>query len=72
MKNTTMYPVYRKKKRPVDELVEKTYLLCGRGIVFIMTKKVKTWQGVFILSFVTGIAIATIWSVSFDLSFAQR
>ena len=46
MKNTTMYPVYRKKKRPVDELVDKTYSLCGKSIVFIMTKKVKTWQGV--------------------------
>lgn len=58
---------YSKKKRPVDELAEKTYSWWGRSLVFIMTKKIKTWQGVFILAFITGIIIATFWAISFNI-----
>lgn len=57
----------RKYKRPVDKLADETYSWWGRSLVFIMTKKIKTWQGVLALALITGIIIAFVWTASFNI-----
>lgn len=44
----------------IDNFLDKTF-------VFIRKTRVKTWQGVFILAFVAGIAVATVMTVSFNI-----
>ncbi|MFA4817204.1 MAG: hypothetical protein WC608_00580 [Parcubacteria group bacterium] len=53
--------------RPVDELAQKTYSWWGKAFVFIKKTKIKTWQGVFLLAFITGIIIAFIWTASLNI-----
>lgn len=53
-----------KSKRPIDDLVKDSYDWWNKSYVFIKKTKVKTLYSVFILAFLTGVAMAIIWSVS--------
>ncbi|PLX27109.1 hypothetical protein C0583_04745 [Candidatus Parcubacteria bacterium] len=52
--------------RPIDEAVKESYSWLGRSYVFIAKTKIKTWQSVFVLAFLVGAALATIFLVSAD------
>jgi len=56
-----------KNKRPIDRVAENTYSWLGKTFVLIKKTKVKTWQGIFVIAFVTGILIAIISMVSMDI-----
>ncbi|MDD3498659.1 MAG: hypothetical protein PHH24_04145 [Candidatus Moranbacteria bacterium] len=55
---------HKTKMRKVDIEMEGLYSWLGSYFAIVQKKKVKTWQGVMILSFVAGAAAAIIWSVS--------
>lgn len=54
-------------KRPIDDLVRESYDWWNKSYVFIKKTKIKTIYSVFILAFLTGAAIAIMWSVSSDV-----
>lgn len=56
-----------KNIREIDKLAQEVHSWWGKTFIFIKKTRVKTWQGVFILAFVSGIAAALIWSVSLDV-----
>lgn len=53
-------------QRPVDELTEETYSWFKKKWILIRKTEIRTWQGVFILAFFTGLAVAVIFVVSLD------
>jgi hypothetical protein len=57
----------RKPKRAVDDLTQDINSWWGKTFVFIKKTQVKTWQGVFVLAFVAGVAAASVWIVSFNI-----
>ncbi len=61
-----------KNKRPIDRVAENTYSWLGKTFVLIKKTKVKTWQGIFIIAFVTGILIAIISMISMDVQIKSK
>jgi len=53
-----------KNLRDVDMLAKNVSLWWNDTLVFVTKTKVKTWKGTLLLSFVSGVVIATIWGVS--------
>jgi len=56
-----------KNKRPIDKIAKNIYFWLGRTFVLIKKTKIKTWQGIFAISLIAGIAIASIAVVSLDI-----
>ena len=56
----------QRDQRPIDEVAEESYSCLGKSYVFIKKTKIKTWQSVFVLALLTGIAIASIFLISVD------
>ncbi len=54
------------KTRPIDTMAKKNYSWWGRSFVFIEKTKIKTWQAIFIIAFVSGMAVTLVWTVSND------
>lgn len=57
----------KQEQRKIDELVREVYPWWIKTFAFIKKTKVKTWQGVFILAFISGSVVALIWSVSVNI-----
>lgn len=53
-----------KSPRDVDALAKNVNLWWSDTLVFVTKTRIKTWKGTLILSFVSGIVIATVWGVS--------
>ena len=51
-------------ERPIDKVAKESYSWLGKSYVFINKTKIKTWQGVFLIAFLTGLAVATMMMVS--------
>lgn len=49
-------------ERPIDQVADDVNTWWQRSYVFMKKTQVKTWQSALILAFVTGIAVALIWS----------
>ncbi len=54
-------------RRPIDESAKDIHSWLGRTFVLIKKTQIKTWQGIFAISLVAGIAIAAIAIVSLDV-----
>ncbi len=54
----------QKEQRPIDEAVKESYSWLGKSYVFIKKTKIKTWQSIFVLAFLTGVSVALTWSMS--------
>lgn len=54
----------KKTSRPIDVSAKKTYSWWTKTYVFINKTQIKSWQAIFIIAFISGIASALIWSVS--------
>ena len=57
----------KQEQRKIDELAQEIYPWWNKTFMFIKKTRVKTWQGVFILAFISGCVVALIWSVSMDI-----
>jgi hypothetical protein len=54
-------------QRQVDKLANESLPLLGKSWVFIARTRVKTWQGLFMLAFVSGAFVSFVWSVSLEI-----
>jgi len=61
-----------KKPRDVDRLAGNVRSWWSRTFVFIKKTNVKTWKAVFIIAFVAGVAVATIWTVALKIEQLTR
>lgn len=55
------------QSREIDIVASSVHGWWGRALVAIQRTRVKTWQGVFLLAFVTGVFSGLIWVVSLDI-----
>jgi len=53
--------------RQVDQLAQNVHSWWKRKFVFIGKSKMRTWEGVFIIAFIAGVATALIWAVSISI-----
>ncbi|MEA1936695.1 MAG: cohesin domain-containing protein, partial [Patescibacteria group bacterium] len=54
---------YQREKRPVDKTAEESYSWMKKKIIFMKKTRVKTWQGMIALAFITGMFSYLILSV---------
>jgi hypothetical protein len=65
-------PIKKITKRPIDIAAKESYSWWTKSFMFIKKTEIKTWQGIFIIAFVTGALAAMVWAVSNDYSTASR
>jgi hypothetical protein len=53
--------------RQVDRLTHETLPFLGKSWVFVSRARVKTWQGLFMLAFISGAFVSFVWSVSLEI-----
>ncbi len=53
--------------RHIDSVASDTLPLLGKSWVFVSRTRVKTWQGLFMLAFVSGAFVSFVWSVSLEI-----
>lgn len=56
-----------KNYRPIDRTAKQSYSWWGKSFVFIKKTEIKTWQAVFIIAFIAGIATTLVWTISNSL-----
>lgn len=54
-------------KRDIDKLANESFPLLGKSWVFVSRTRVKTWQGLFMLAFISGAFVSFVWSVSLEI-----
>lgn len=54
-------------QRPIDDVSAETYSWWKKNYVLIKKARVRTWQGVFLLAFIIGAAVALIWTISTNI-----
>lgn len=54
-------------KRSIDRLTNESLPLLERSWVFVSRSRVKTWQGLFLLAFISGAFVSFVWSVSLEI-----
>lgn len=53
--------------RHIDNLAGDTLPFLGKSWVFVSRTRVKTWQGLFMLAFISGAFVSFVWSVSLEI-----
>ena len=56
----------KNKSREIDRLAKKSKAWISKEIVSVRKKNVKTWQGVAILAFVSGVVLSIFWLANMD------
>ncbi len=53
--------------RQIDKLASESLPFLGKSWTFVARTRVKTWQGLFMLAFVSGAFVSFVWSVSLEI-----
>jgi hypothetical protein len=56
------------QNRPIDDLAKQSYDFWSDSFVFIKKARIKTWQAIFAIAFIAGVASAMVLTFSFDWS----
>ena len=54
-------------QRQIDKFASESLPLLGKSWTFVARTRVKTWQGLFMLAFVSGAFVSFVWSVSLEI-----
>ncbi|MCD4705977.1 cohesin domain-containing protein [bacterium] len=63
---------YKKEKRAVDKAAKQTYSLWKKSFIFINKTKIKTWKGLSAITFIAGISVAIILTISADIHIVSK
>ena len=54
-------------QRQIDKFASESLPLLGKSWTFVARTRVKTWQGLFMLAFISGAFVSFVWSVSLEI-----